>query len=160
VPLALWEEIVFSQDDETLRRHLDAAGLHDIDNAYHVAIDRWTGGSAPDLLFTAVEPHAVAWGKLRMTLHLSRLPLEIWRPATALLLAILRELRDGRLPLGHGINRGCGSVRVCSIALRPRGCAAEVVPDVDDLTLAGQDAWLQRLNAAWQDWLDRAGAAK
>ena len=69
---------------------------------------------------------------------------------------VLRDLAQGRLPLGFATHRGMGAVVVDSVALT----AHQTEPPLDKLQgvtvaangLAGVPA---ELNAAWQDWIKR-----
>lgn len=84
-----------------------------LDRADHVAVDRWTGGAADQLLFAVLEPWKVGWEDIRLTVdrtrlrHLGEL---VESQALALLLLVLRDLRLGRVPLGHATNRGFGDL--------------------------------------------------
>ncbi|WJK36816.1 RAMP superfamily CRISPR-associated protein [Solwaraspora sp. WMMA2065] len=101
--------------------------------AHHVAVDRWTGGAADALLFATLEPHTTddkAWHPITLDLRVNELGPAPSKPdpesdkdgqcapppeqlaALALLLLVLRDLRDGWLGFGHGTARGAGGVRV------------------------------------------------
>lgn len=98
---------------ETVLDRLAELGMAPAD---HVAIDRWTGGAADNLLFSVLEPHAVAWAPLRLTVDLPRLGTQ-QGPALALLLLVLRDLAAGRVPLGAATGRGFGDISVSEITL-------------------------------------------
>lgn len=117
IPRCTWEAITLARDDAKLRRHLDATGL-DIDHAYHVKVDRWTGGAFETALFSALEPR-VAWEPIRMIFDRERLEACLRDPAAVLLDLTLRELREGRVPLGFGVNRGYGTVGISEISGAP-----------------------------------------
>jgi CRISPR/Cas system CSM-associated protein Csm3 (group 7 of RAMP superfamily) len=128
--------------------------------AYHVAVDRWTGGAAESLLYTVLEPHAVEWEPLRLTLDLTRLAEDVRPPAAALLLLLLRDLAGDRIPLGYATNRGMGAVAV----RRVRFSGRDLPPPLDTLggcELEGGNlghlppALRRDLTRAWQDWLGR-----
>ena len=40
--------------------------------AFHVAVDRWTGGAAEHFLYTAIEPFGIEWDHICLTLRLGR----------------------------------------------------------------------------------------
>lgn len=80
--------------------------------AYHVAIDRWTGGAAETMLYSGLEPFGIQWEKLRLTLDLNRIPEEEMLVAIAFMLIIIRDLSNNRIPLGYGVNRGYGSISI------------------------------------------------
>jgi len=87
--------------------------------AMHVAVDRWTGGAADSLLFSAVEPAAsVRWEPLALTFDASADPAGE-RPLAelALLWLALRDFCAGRIPLGYGVNRGYGDLEVTGVRI-------------------------------------------
>jgi CRISPR/Cas system CSM-associated protein Csm3 (group 7 of RAMP superfamily) len=86
--------------------------------AHHVAIDRWTGSASDGALFSELQPTVkTGWDDICLTLDFSRLrtaegdpdePLR--RRCLMLLLLVLRDFAENRLPLGFGTNRGMGEV--------------------------------------------------
>ncbi|TMR00138.1 hypothetical protein ETD83_17525 [Actinomadura soli] len=121
----------------------DALAARGLDQADHVAIDRWTGGAADQLLFSVLEPHGVDWEPIRLTVDLTRLG-DHRDVALALLLLVLRDLEQRRLPLGGMVNRGFGDVTIESIEFSGNGWTAET-------TLA--DALRHRnLANAWREY--------
>jgi CRISPR/Cas system CSM-associated protein Csm3 (group 7 of RAMP superfamily) len=141
----------------TLRGSLDAAGLTETQQAFHVAIDRWTGGAADQMLYSALEPFNLTWNPIELTLDLKRIPQEHHSAIQVLLLLTLRDLATGRIPLGYGVNRGYGSVKVDQICLK-----SPTIPEFDEKevtfspngAIAGID--VAQLNEAWQTWLNQA----
>jgi CRISPR/Cas system CSM-associated protein Csm3 (group 7 of RAMP superfamily) len=82
--------------------------------AMHVAIDRWTGGAAESLLYSAVEPDcSIQWEPIVLTFDASCEPLA----ELALLWLTLRDFCAGRIPLGYGVNRGYGDLEVTGIRI-------------------------------------------
>jgi CRISPR/Cas system CSM-associated protein Csm3 (group 7 of RAMP superfamily) len=92
-----------------------------VDVAYHVAIDRWTGGAADNMLYTAVEPWHTQWPTLEISLDLILLekrfkardykdPASAAQAAQILLLHVLSDFCQGDIALGFGTTRGYGSV--------------------------------------------------
>jgi CRISPR/Cas system CSM-associated protein Csm3 (group 7 of RAMP superfamily) len=85
----------------------------------HVAVDRWTGGAAENLLFSVQEPADANWEPIRLSLDTR------WASggaagadsgrAVALLLLVLRDLADGWLALGFGGTRGRGAIQVSRV---------------------------------------------
>jgi CRISPR/Cas system CSM-associated protein Csm3 (group 7 of RAMP superfamily) len=122
---------------ETVRDRLAERGM---DQADHVAIDRWTGGAADGRLYSVLEPHAVEWEPIRLSIDLTRLG--TYRDtALALLLLVLRDLKHGRIPLGGMVTRGFGDVHVDEVTLTggdwPEGTGLR-----DALATPGlQEAW-------------------
>jgi CRISPR/Cas system CSM-associated protein Csm3 (group 7 of RAMP superfamily) len=140
----------------TLRGSLDAAGLTETQQAFHVAIDRWTGGAADQMLYSALEPFNLTWNAIELTLDLKRIREEHHAVIQALLLLTLRDLAAGRIPLGYGVNRGYGSLKVNKICLTSpdselNGKEMTFSPNG---AIAGID--LATFNQAWQTWLNQA----
>lgn len=125
--------------------------------AMHVAIDRWTGGAAESLLYSAVEPGRLRWEPLELRLDAAARPLAEF----ALLWLTLRDFCAGRVPLGWGVNRGYGDIAVQAVRLEGLGAlwdgadtlalsVAEGVIDttpIADLLAAAGRAWTDRLAA-------------
>ncbi|TDC84517.1 RAMP superfamily CRISPR-associated protein [Actinomadura sp. 7K507] len=136
IPSDLWDAVVDGAPDERTdakRPALpppvrDALSGHKLDQADHVAIDRWTGGAADHLLFSVLEPHGVEWEPIRLTIDLTRLG-DHRDVALALLLLVLRDLEQRRIPLGGMVNRGFGDVTVTSIEFSGNGWTAETTLD-------------------------------
>jgi CRISPR/Cas system CSM-associated protein Csm3 (group 7 of RAMP superfamily) len=141
----------------TLRGSLDAAGLAEIQQAFHVAIDRWTGGAADQMLYSALEPFNLQWHPIELTLDLKRIPQESHAVVQALLLLMLRDLAAGRIPLGYGVNRGYGSLKVNKICLNAAAISefgGNEITFSPNGAISGID--LTQLNTAWQNWLNQA----
>jgi len=161
---AKWEAVVSSKDVGELkekRRVLGGSGR--MDHAFHVAVDRWTGGAAERFLFSGLEPQGVEWAPIVMELDLERVGAEEREAAQALLLLVLRDLAAGRIPLGYATNRGMGAVEVGAIryfGALPGGAA----PGAGGLSLveAGRwkipDAVTAELDESFRSW--REGAAR
>ncbi len=158
-----WQAVEQAIDDPknpntgTLRGSLDAALLTDTQQAFHVAIDRWTGGAAEHMLYSALEPFNLDWEPIKLTLDLHRIEAPQREAVQALLILTLRDLASGRIPLGYGVNRGYGSLKVTEIT-----CQSPALREFHERTItfsrqgaiAGID--LAPLNQAWQTWLQQA----
>ncbi|WP_239334183.1 RAMP superfamily CRISPR-associated protein [Frankia sp. CiP3] len=105
------------QDDQSYRQWLSA---HGFDQADHVAIDRWTGGAADKLLFTILEPWQIGWEPIKLTVDIARLGDDA-NLSLALLMLVLRDLRDHRLPIGQGTTRGFGDITATVAVDTPDG---------------------------------------
>lgn len=134
----------------------DRLAGHGIEQADHVAIDRWTGGAADGRLYSVLEPHAVHWNPITITLDLTRLhhaadaDADAADAGLALLLLTLRDLADGWIPLGHGTNRGLGWIEVRRIRITgPHWPDGIELPDL----LASAEA--DRLAEEWQRYAER-----
>lgn len=151
-----WKAVEIAGEGEVSQRLRDAQ-LGELQEAFHVAVDRWTGGAAERLLYSVVEPHRVAWEPLRLYVDLARLGNER-DAALTLLFLVLRDLSRGAIPLGHGVNRGHGAVDVRSLRLEGRnlpdrlerleGCELER----GDMGQLPEDV-REHLERAWQDWV-------
>src|SRR5262249_12449466 len=53
--VAQWQEVQSATNDDDLQKVLKAAGLSPWSQAYHVAVDRWTGAAAEGMLYTVLE---------------------------------------------------------------------------------------------------------
>ncbi|GLW64300.1 hypothetical protein Arub01_25440 [Actinomadura rubrobrunea] len=155
VPSELWDALTLGTDDaasdpterprlpDSVRDRLAERGM---DQADHVAIDRWTGGAAHGRLFSVLEPHGVKWEPIRLTIDLTRLG-RYRETALALVLLVLRDLRQHRLPLGGMVNRGFGDVIVESITFTGwRWDGATLDEVLTDPAL--QQAWTAYLESA------------
>ena len=131
---------------ESVHDRLEELGMAQAD---HVALDRWTGGAADGRLFSVLEPHAVNWEPLRLSVDLTRLDAER-DSALALLLLTLRDLADGRIPLGALTNRGFGDIDVTEITL-----TGGPWPEPVTLSWALGSPEISPIAQAWTDYLAR-----
>ncbi|MFC4908496.1 RAMP superfamily CRISPR-associated protein [Actinomadura gamaensis] len=122
----------------------DALAARGLDQADHVAIDRWTGGAAEHLLFSVLEPHGVRWEPIRLTVDLTRLG-DDRDVALALLLLVLRDLEQRRVPLGGMVNRGFGDVTITGIEFSGNGWTPG--------TALADALRNDRLAAAWREYV-------
>ncbi|WP_030008163.1 RAMP superfamily CRISPR-associated protein [Picosynechococcus sp. NKBG042902] len=128
--------------------------------AMHVAIDRWTGGAADGMLYSVLEPIGVDWEPIGIHLDLARLEkyhFDLLQPAIALLLLVLRDFANRKIPIGYGTNRGMGTVEVIEMQSIANG-----VKNLDQLNgehsiannLSDLDPQLlEQLTEAWRDWI-------
>jgi CRISPR/Cas system CSM-associated protein Csm3 (group 7 of RAMP superfamily) len=164
-----WEQVVTAGErilsnqiltaEQSLRSATEAAEVGHWQQAFHVAIDRWTGGAAESFLYTVLEPHSVVWEPLELSIDLARLPRTVRNVGITLLILVLRDLFAGRLSFGFGVNRGMGAVRINRITITPY--AAGDLWGSSPLILAGPDlvglpnSVRSTLTWEWQQWLDR-----
>ncbi len=151
-PLRSWEKSR-ARVEGPVRKKLEQFGM---DEANHVAIDRWTGGAADKRLFSTLEPHHVEWQQLELTVDLRRLHQfaqdNMGKPALALLLFVLRDLCAGRVRLGHGVNRGHGDITVKSIKISGFPEVKATYNDLDELLA---EPAVAECAQSWRDYLDR-----
>jgi CRISPR/Cas system CSM-associated protein Csm3 (group 7 of RAMP superfamily) len=152
-----WLAVTSAQNESGLRTALDTAKLNSTQQAFHVAIDRWTGGAADGFLYSNLEPMGVSWQPIHLTISFRRIKEQSdYLPAIALILLTLRDLSMGKIPLGYGTNRGMGAIRVNNIKLTGSGFD-ELLSNLalpqelqnGDITGLGQEV-LQNLTEAWQ----------
>ncbi len=156
--VAQWHAIQAATDDRQLRQALADAGLQPWWQAYHVAIDRWLGSAAESMLYSVLEPHRTEWEPLTLEVNLQRLPDKLQLPGLALLLLVVRDLANDRLPLGFATHRGMGTVCVEKVEI-----IGVDLPDslqaLGQVTLPGgrfselPAGLRQEMNRAWQQWI-------
>jgi CRISPR/Cas system CSM-associated protein Csm3 (group 7 of RAMP superfamily) len=93
-------------------KHPDCISSSRYEISHHVSIDRWTGGASDGALFSVLAPHGVEWEEMRLTLDLKRIPENKRLACVSLLLFVLRDLAQDRIPLGFATNRGMGEIEV------------------------------------------------
>ena len=153
-----WQAITSADKELNLRNALNQVGLNNTQQAFHVAIDRWTGGAADGFLYSTLEPMGVSWEPIQLTLDLNpkRLPVKDQLLIIALLFLMLRDLSTGKIPLGYGVNRGMGAIAISNIKLTGSGLGA-LLPSLNfpldlqggNIAGLGQEV-LQQLTSAWQ----------
>jgi CRISPR/Cas system CSM-associated protein Csm3 (group 7 of RAMP superfamily) len=152
-----WRNIQVATNAANLRNALDMAGLENTQQAYHVAVDRWTGAAADGMLYSALELIKISWEPIHLTLNLDRLH-EHKLAGISLLLLCLRDLADGRIPLGYGTNRGMGSIKVKSVHIQSDRLDPSLAEMVDVSLNNGSltdlsSPTLNQLNSAWNSWI-------
>lgn len=156
----VWGDIQSAKTSSDLRTALDQAQLQNTQQAFHVAVDRWTGGAADGFLYSNLEPMGVTWQPICLQLNLNRLQESLRLAGIALIFLILRDIADNRIPLGYGTNRGMGSIKVINVNITGRhlddylkllesvilkdGNIAELNPEL-----------LNILNQAWKEWINQ-----
>ncbi|MEI2583900.1 RAMP superfamily CRISPR-associated protein [Scytonema sp. PRP1] len=157
ISAAAWRNIQAATNDQNLREALNDAKLQNTQQAFHVAVDRWTGGAADGFLYSNLEPMGVTWQPIRFTFTLNRLK-QHQVPGISLLLLVLRDLAEGRIPLGYGTNRGMGSIKVKSVVIHgfnlddSLAALATTLPN-GSLSELNREL-LDKLNSAWMEWIN------
>ena len=144
-----------------LQRALGQEPYKKLQPAMHVAVDRWTGGAADGMLYSVLEPIGVIWQPIGLHLDIARLTIYnpvLVKPAIALLLLVLRDLANRKIPIGYGTNRGMGTITVSKIQLEAHELDPELQPLTTTLTqpdLRELDQTLREdLTKAWQNWIN------
>jgi CRISPR/Cas system CSM-associated protein Csm3 (group 7 of RAMP superfamily) len=119
---------------------------------HHTAIDRFTGGVAEGALYSILTPNDINWDKMQLSLDFSRLKNP--KQCLMLILLLLRDLAENRLPLGFATNRGMGEIKINSFELIGRNLKAisvegEVSINLDNSKFVTSDA-LKKLGG--KDW--------
>jgi CRISPR/Cas system CSM-associated protein Csm3 (group 7 of RAMP superfamily) len=169
-----WEEIEtapnandkgesFEGHSSPLQTAVAGAGLPDVQQSFHVAIDRWTGGAADGFLYTVLEPHGLTWEPIQLTIDLSRLLEKDQHPAVMCLLLTLRDLVAGRIPVGFAVNRGMGSIEVTDIEFTPENLNSELNQLQEVRIINGKMDGVSSdlkvsLERAWANWLEGGGS--
>jgi CRISPR/Cas system CSM-associated protein Csm3 (group 7 of RAMP superfamily) len=129
-----------------------------LQQAHHVAVDRWTGGAAEGFLYSTLEPFNITWDPIVMTLDLDSpwLPEELHKPAVALLLLLVRDLAMNRIPIGFAGNRGYGSIKVEHVDIQPEGFDWLKPATLSKLGLGEltEVSELRELQDAWSRWIE------
>lgn len=128
--------------------------------AFHVAIDRWTGSAADGLLYSVLEPHLEDWNEIRLQVKLSRIKEGQRLAMAAFLLILLRDLSTGVIPLGYGTNRGMGSMLVTTIEIKVRNASDPTLELLDNVSITSGVINLaphisSRFNHAWKQEIER-----
>ena len=153
-----WANIESATTEAQLRTSLGAVGLLDTKQAMHVAIDRWTGGAADQMLYSTLEPIGFDWEPIVLELDLSSKSIPKYE-AIALVLLVLRDMMLSKIPLGYATNRGMGAIAVDSIKITGTGLAPELAALADvqlensNLNPLSPDL-LNTLTASWKAWID------
>lgn len=119
-----WQDIEFAKTEKDLIEKLEKANLRKANSqegfqqAFHVSIDRWTSAASDGALYSVLEPYAVNWNAICLTLDFSRLPNDKHEVAIMLLLLLLRDLMSNRIPLGFATNRGMGEIEIKKISIQ------------------------------------------
>lgn len=154
-------EIPEGSDDKPFRK---------LQPAMHVAVDRWTGGAADGMLYSVLEPIGVEWKPIGIQVDLERLKKygeANVQPAIALLLLVLRDFANRKIPIGYGTNRGMGTIQVNEVTLRSsqigelEGIEGEhkVVDVSNTVNLLGDlldEKLLDQLTGAWVKWIENS----
>lgn len=152
-----WEQMLAATQPPELKTALEQANLNQTQAAFHVAIDRWTGGAADGALYSTLEPMQ-SWQSLQWMLDFAHLDRTEQRSLLMLTLLLLRDLAEGRIPLGFATNRGMGTIQVDQIQLNGQilteliGEEAIAIPNGDFSQLTGD--WIAELSQDWQTQID------
>ena len=149
ISAADWRAAIDVEPDQRPPKQVSAGHPAELRRTEHVAIDRWTGGASDGRLFSEYEPHGFSFAPLRLRLRRDTIPPDIRDPATMLLLVTLRELIEGRLPIGGRTHRGYRALTVTGLRL----CGAGLNLSTDG-TLDLHTEELAALRLAWRDHIE------
>jgi len=161
-----WQGVTQAKDGQELRTALDNTPIEQTQQAFHVPIDRWTGGAADGLLYNNLEPFGVEWENISLTLNFRRISESEWQAVIALLILTLRDLHAGRIPLGYGVNRGMGAITIEKIIIHGKGLTGTSLENLEiqeniELNFTSQGSieilnadFLTLLNKHWQAWIE------
>jgi CRISPR/Cas system CSM-associated protein Csm3 (group 7 of RAMP superfamily) len=155
-----WANIESATTESQLRTSLGAVkDLSKTKQVMHVAIDRWTGGAADQMLYSTLEPIGFDWEPIVLELNLSSKSIPKYE-AIALVLLVLRDMMLSKIPLGYATNRGMGAIAVDSIEITGTGLAPELTA-LADVTLENSNLnplspeLLNTLTASWTTWIKK-----
>lgn len=166
-PRSEWSEVEQAEKSSELLAALgsidlagNSTGSPMLKQAFHVAIDRWTGGVADGLLFSVLEPHIDNWSEIRIQVKLNRIRESQRLAAAAFFLILLRDLSTGVIPLGFGTNRGMGAVLVTDIEIKVKNAPDTVLEALDNVSITkghiNLDSHIRALlDTAWQREIGR-----
>ena len=126
--------------------------------SHHTAIDRFTGGVAEGALYSVLAPQNIEWQPIKMSLDFARTEKD--ECCLMLLLLVLRDLAEHRLPLGFATNRGMGEIKVKNIKLESRGLTGIGLPKDLNVTLIKGDVRQidneikESLKGVWEKWIN------
>lgn len=152
-----WGNVQSAKCNSELRQALDKANLKTTQQAFHVAVDRWTGGAADGFLYSNLEPMGVSWRAICLQMDLTRIK-ENNLSGIALLFLVLRDLADGRIPLGYATNRGMGTIKVNKIVINGSNLDNNLA-ELQHIELSQgkltelSTTLLNKLNQAWKNWM-------
>lgn len=154
-----WAEVQAAKENHNLRQALDKSNLQSTQQAFHVAVDRWTGGAADGFLYSNLEPMGVTWQPINLKLDLHRFE-DKKLVIIALIFLIIRDLANNRIPLGYGTNRGMGSIKITNIIINACHLGDSLKP-LENIELQNgniaeiNSELLNSLNDAWQEWINQ-----
>ena len=129
----------------------------------HTAVDRFTGAAAETALYSVLAPKKMEWDEIEMTLDFGRLAKCLQFPALMLMLLVLRDIAQNRLPFGFATNRGMGEIAVSEIKiesaeLQKIGLADDLKIELDDGKFSVSATNKDLLIEEWKKWLTNTKA--
>ncbi len=133
------------------------------EQAFHVAVDRWTAAPVDGALYSAIEPYGVEWEPIELRLRLGREGSDgvTDEVAATLLFAVMRDWCEGWLKFGFGANRGYGTVEVSMIEWQWQDESGQTrvvqsKQSADDRFDFGEIGdRLETWKRAWSQWMDQ-----
>ena len=130
--------------------------------SHHTAIDRFTGAASDGALFSVLKPSpTLKWDDLNLSIDLRRFSAkENEQCALMLLLLVLQDFAQNRLPLGFATNRGMGEVDDVSFELKGLyniGYQNGAFDFKDDEKITDDNQKLKtKIHKEWQKWIATA----
>jgi CRISPR/Cas system CSM-associated protein Csm3 (group 7 of RAMP superfamily) len=160
------QEITYTEQElwQALKKVENTADLSpstkDFQISHHVAIDRWTGAASDGALYSVLQPSAtVKWNDIALKLDFWRLTDDKKLPSLMLLLLVLRDFAENRLPLGFATNRGMGEVEVKKVEITGLYNLAWENGEFhfkDDEAVVNHEEKLEtKIGKEWTKWLNR-----
>ncbi|MBI4752517.1 MAG: hypothetical protein HY774_28835 [Acidobacteria bacterium] len=144
------------ETDEPLMTAIGETGAKHLTPAYHVSIDRWTGGASDSALFSVLEPHGISWEPIKLRLNLERIEENKRLPALGLVLLVLNDVLQGRIPFGFAVNRGMGEIEVERIELSGTGLDRNLASFTNfswSKTCPLPADVCEHINLGWRQWI-------
>lgn len=146
------EEILLTNNEKQ-------AKAKDFHISHHTAIDRFTGAANDGALYSVLKPSpTIKWENLLLSLDLNRISHANKLSTLMLLLLVLRDFAETRLPLGFATNRGMGEVK--DVSFRITGAYNIGYRDgdfdfIDDENADENNKLKNEIQTEWEKWITK-----
>ncbi len=131
------------------------AKTKDFHISHHTAIDRFTGAASDGALFSVLKPSpTTTWENLHLSLDLKRISTENQLSSLMLLLLVLRDFAQNRLPLGFATNRGMGEVEEKEVEITVSSEKYEIKWEKGGKKFTFSKGNQNDLEGEWQKWIN------
>lgn len=130
--------------------------------SHHTAVDRFTGAASDGALFSVLKPSpTITWEDLNLNVDFKRFSSEEYRLcALMLLLLVLRDFAQNRLPLGFNVNRGMGEVDEKEIEITVKSNEFEIKWEKGQSGFTFTKGDKSKLEGVWQEWIKTINQTK